>query len=94
MINIDFRFPCFEEFLTGMVKRLIMGRQRYGGIEKLDWDFHLEEYYAKKLETRWREFRATLNLECLIDIANFALILYVIGKHLNRTCKPIQRRWR
>jgi hypothetical protein len=69
------------EFERMMRDALIVGAFRYGRLGeegKPDYD------RLEAMERRVREYQRSGNIECLVDIANFALLEYCEGKHPNR----------
>lgn len=70
--------PRFEEFMRN---RLLMGALRYGRMHakgKPDYD---RLAGARK---RLQQYEETGNLECLVDVANMALLEFEEGRHPNR----------
>lgn len=66
------------EFERLMRNRLVMGAMRYGLLndpDKEPWN------RAAGIWKRLNEYRATGNTECLVDIANLALLEFEEGQH-------------
>jgi len=66
------------EFENLMRNRLLMGALRYGLMkdpEKADYD------YLGAMESKIRQYRETGNDELLVDIGNYALLEFTLGRH-------------
>lgn len=73
-----------NEFELLMRNRLIFGAYRYGKMRcKPDYD------YIDSLLDRAKKYLKDGNQEYLVDIANFAMLEFVDGKHSNKHFKTI-----
>lgn len=69
-----------KEFEQLMRNRLIMGRFRYGRLHSsLDLDAKLRRA-SRVLLSLVQEYKATGDIEMLVDLANFAMVEYVRAK--------------
>lgn len=66
-----------DEFIVLMRNRLLMGRMRYGKMVQSKGNI-------ESLRNRVERYERTGNMEFLPDIANFALIEFVVGNHKSR----------
>jgi hypothetical protein len=73
----------FEQFMRN---RLIMGSFRYGRLGAKGKPQFDRVSYIQRLVIEYRE---TGNLECLVDIANLALVEFVEGIHPKRHFKAV-----
>ena len=73
--------PSFEGFMRN---RLVIGAFRYGKMGyKPDYD------YIGSLIERAELYRKTGNQEHLVDVANFAMLEFVDGKHPNKHMRSV-----
>ena len=63
------------EFEELMHNRLIIGAFRYGLIKDNQKSKHLDR--IKYIETKLKRYKETNNLECLVDIANLAMLEFI-----------------
>ena len=70
-----------DEFETLMRNRLIIGALRYGKINALNKPIYDRIKGALK---RLTQYQQTGNTECLVDVANMALLEFIEGKHPNK----------
>jgi len=71
----------FEQFQRN---RLIFGAHRYG------MEFGNASYdYVGALRTRLREYEETGNLEFLVDVANYAMLEFVVGRRRGKEMRPV-----
>lgn len=78
------RLPQTEwssKFETLQRNRLLMGALRYGPMHN-----NMKSAYdrTKGIEKRLAQYRATGNTECLVDIANLAMLEFEEGAHPNK----------
>ena len=64
-----------DEFEQFMRNRLIIGFFRYGGISKNKYD------NIGYIRSKIKKYIKTGNLECLVDIANLAMVEYIVSEH-------------
>jgi hypothetical protein len=70
--------PLFEQLMRN---RLIMGAFRYGRLGSEEKPLYA---YVKYMRKSFDEYEQTGNLECLVDVANLAMLEFVDGRHPKR----------
>ena len=75
--------PEFEQYMRN---RLMMGALRYGRL-RIEGKPHYNRVH--RLRECLIDYEATGNLECLVDVANLALVEFVEGKHAQRHFKAV-----
>jgi len=67
-----------KTFLQGMINRMTVSFHKYGAVVQA---YPKDLDAIKSLEARLEEFKKTGNLEYLIDVANFAMIEFMLPRH-------------
>jgi hypothetical protein len=79
-------FPrAVQEFLQGMINRLIIGNHRYGSPDR-------RKAYTQRLATELTRYKATGNREHLINIANYALLESLTAPYHDPTAPSATRK--
>ena len=73
-----------------MRNRLVMGTYRYGGVEREPRKGHTESFY-KIVDNKLKLYADTGNTEMLVDLANMALMEYLMGDHPLKHFKALDR---
>ncbi len=76
-----------DEFEQLMRNRLVQGAFRYGLLAE-----NKLKNCISLLEDKLKVYKETGNIEMLVDIANIALVEFVIGKHPLRHFKVVNRK--
>lgn len=76
----NLKFQISEQFIQGMMNRMFTSYYRYG---------HIKDTFPHKtdaigcLHMRLKKYEETGNTEWLMDVANFAMIEFMLPKHPN-----------
>jgi hypothetical protein len=79
--------PEFEHLMRN---RLVMGTLRYGLITNEPKPGHTEKYVAY-IQTKLNIYAETGNTEMLVDVANLAMMEFVMGDHPDKHFKAVDR---
>lgn len=70
------------EFLQGMADRMAVSFHKYGSVGAADIDF------AASIRQRIEKYQETGNTEWLMDVANFAMIEFMVPQHADAHYRP------
>lgn len=80
--------PKFEKLMRN---RLIVGAYRYGGLYKKR-PKNITIFHVNYIRDKLDQYEKTGNTEMLVDIANLALVEFVVGDHPNKHFKAEDRK--
>lgn len=78
-----------EQFIQGMSDRMAVSYIKYGAIRQA---FPDKVNAIKSLELRLKQYKETGNTEFLMDVANYAMIEFMLPAHPNAIFKPTDSR--
>jgi len=84
-IRVGAPSEVLRQFLQGMADRMTVSFHKYGPIEQA---YPQDVDAIASLEKRLERYRETGNIEWLMDIANFAMIEFMLPRHPEAHYRP------